>query len=576
MWIRSAVVAGVEVPFGRIVVLEGSPGSGKTSWLVRVLHELVPGTPADPSWERWVKEIRLASPLSLDTLLSHVVVSDESSDRVTVSGWDMTSCQAASWSGPPEALALLRRPVLYANSVRDSDIGALMKLFAGKLDLRRPEELLRSVAAISPHEPPQSLLHLIGYLEPDQWQQLVSVVERTLGLRLCWDDSQVTHWTLRVGTAPTAENRRQRARLMATLPSVDQLPRSQQTALLVLLCAWLLGSRFIMWDDAGEGLSPPAARKLGRSLAELTVQKDTQWVLAAPHPEMVGGLLEAQAELTVLRIQQTADRRIRLIPVEGMRRFYSSAQAKAQRVEHAAMAEAVILLENEVERAIFAALLRRPGTQADGYLAIHSFGPAYTLRVYQDLAACRVPTAAVVSADVLQDSERFEAWCRALAAGQFPQKWLALRQRIAEAVEGGLDPHALAENRRQMEQFLAQLHASGGGAVGSLPDARHEQRQKWRLVRRHGIQGLPPMARPWFEELADELKRYGLFLSPAGSVAHWFSQMSTASADWFDEAIRVCERGPCPAALEAFFQEILLWLATRRASTDIPVFAEPS
>jgi hypothetical protein len=148
-----------------------------------------------------------------------------------------------------------------------------------------------------------------------------------------------------------------------------------------------------------------------------------------------------------------------------------------------------------------------------------------------------------------------------------------LRQRIAEAVEGGLDPHSLAENRRVMEQYLAQLHA-GGAASRPLPEARHELHEKWRRVRRHGIQGLPEAARPWFEELADELKRYGLFLSPVGSVAHWFVPTGTVSADWFDEAIQACERGPCPSALEAFFQEILLWLSTRRDSNEIPVFTE--
>ncbi len=564
MWVKSLVtIAGQELPVGRFLLLEGAAGSGKTTWLESLLEEFLPDFRRPERGPSPFREVRLHSPIPPQQLLSGLLASQNADGELTVSGWDVTARRGYSWSGRQETLNSARRPVLNARGIRDSELGGLLRLRVGWLDLRRPEELLLPVPAVGPWEPPEAILQLLAYIEPAEWETLAAHIYQVTGLRLFWDESQVTHWSLRIGELPVEPDRRDRARRIAQLPGVQQLSRGQQMAIAVTLCAFLLPDRLLLWDNAADGLNDNLAEALGHLLATLSNQRDTQWVVASAHRAMIRGLLRAGAEVTVLRLESATDCQVRQVPSEPLRRFYFSARAVAQHAQSAALAEAVVLVENEVDRAIYGALLRQWGKEAADWSVLHCFGLAHAPRMYQLLTECRVPVAVVLTPNVLQDAGLFATWCELLADGQTRHHWLLLRQRIAEAVEGGLDPQVLAANRREVEQYLAQLKSGDTKAVRPLTDEAAQVRQRWRALRTSGFQAIPPVARAWCDELADEWKRFGIFFSPVGVVSNWFTGPGTASVDWFDEAMRKIQEDACPSALQAFFQEIILWLDSR-------------
>jgi hypothetical protein len=563
-------VHGPPVPATRFVLWDGPSGSGKSLAIHEVLQHF--STPMD-AWKmppQVVQEIQLVTPLTEDRLLQGLWVEKDRAETQVITGWDISTGQPVRWTGQTEAGGWLRRPALSAQAVAQTELGPLLRLRVARLDVTRPELLLAPAAALGPHELPQSLLHVLAYAEGQPMEAFNDALQRICGVRVCWDDSEVTHWRLRVGTPPMATSARERLHAFRRLDCLEEQPRSVQVVACVVLCCLLLPGRLLLWDQAAEGVDPSIAERLGMWLARNSELRQQQWFLAGAEEPFVRGLADGGAEFTRIRLRRRNGKiHVTHTPAASVRAVYSCPWIRLQHAEAASVSQAVILTENEVERALFRLLADLFAPEPYRWYVLHTYGPHFAPHVYQSIRACGVPIAVVSPPDVLGSKERFAQWCQ-LVTGEEPRhEWLVLRDRIAEAVEGALDPDQLARNRRQVESFLDALQAGQPHMAPGWENELRSRLEKWRAVRSKGLAAVPAVAHSWSETLIDALKHQGWFLCPVGTIRNWFdSEPARADKPWFERAVERLRQGDCPAPLQAFFMEMVTWLSMRSDLAD--------
>lgn len=548
------------------VLWDGPPGCGKSQALSELVRNLTPSQAQRGPAGQVIQDVQLVSPLNEEHLFQGLIVdSPPGSDTQVVTGWDATTGQAVRWTGRREAWNMFRRPVLSGHAVAQTEWGELLRLRVAQPNFRDPQSLLAPVAAVGPLDSPQSLLHLIPYNERNIIQELNAAIGPLCGVQVCWDNSQVTRWCLRVGTPPQGGSARQQAAAWERLPRVDEQPRSLQIVISVVLCSLLLPGRLLLWDDAGQGLDSQTATLLGMWLGRHARQHANQWFMAACSEPLVRGLVASGAEVTCVRMRKNGDEiRLRAVEPPSLRAVHQSPWIALQQAESLACADAVILTESEVERAIYRLLVDHFAPRPAWWHVLHSYGPGFGPTVYQTVKTTGVPVAVVSTLDLLAYPERFTEWCRLLAGGEPPHEWLLLRDRIAQAVEGALDPQQLAENRRRVETFLDRWRAGQTQAAPAWEESVRATAEQWRAVRYRGLEAVPAAARHWAETLLEGLKRAGMFLSPIGVVRNWFHDgQSKPAGHWFEDAVQRLRQGDCPAPLQAAFREMVTWLQAR-------------
>ncbi len=162
--------------------------------------------------------------------------------------------------------------------------------------------------------------------------------------------------------------------------------------------------------------------------------------------------------------------------------------------------------------------------------------------------------------DIFQDGDTFCELVEAVTGGPPPKPWLATRERLASHLEGWYDQEKLAKNTDQLESFLDQLKDGIDTEVAAkLQTERDERFTKWQHFKRERLGSLPQDLRIWVEELIDELKRQGIFVSTSGCLQQWLAGNASVSeqVNWFTNAIEMVDQGKCPADLRAFVADLV-------------------
>jgi hypothetical protein len=150
-------------------------------------------------------------------------------------------------------------------------------------------------------------------------------------------------------------------------------------------------------------------------------------------------------------------------------------------------------------------------------------------------------------------------------SGQEPAKpWLATRERLAKHVEGMFDERELSSSAHEVESFLEQFKkGETSGATASI--SQGDARQKWERLQRDELSSVPRELRVWVEEMLEELKQLGLFVSPKGGFAGWLpSDPPTADREVaFAKSLQQLHRGECPPDLKAFVTDVLAHVQAR-------------
>ncbi len=568
-------LAGNSFDVGTVTVFTGPNNSGTTQAL-RDISRLLAGfdpragddeidNDADqPVATRVIDDLTFVPKLTAERLLAGLTSFDPSdADEKTLQGLGPDLATAYRRKLGNEIRNVLYRPVLTAKGVRRSALGEFMPLRLFFLSPDDRHRVLEPVAARGPLQGPTSLLQELQYASEQTHSRLDEAVGDAFeGLHVLLDDSQRITLSLRATPSLPGEA----SNLIEAVREFEAMPplAGQGDGILqftsVVLSMLLGQGRIILLDHPAAFLHPLQARLLGAWIANHAADLGCQVFVTTRHPQLIEGLSQGRTAMTLVTCaREGGNTTVRPIAPETSRELVRSPLLASQQAISALYADSSVVLPTNEDRAICELIAHQVlGAARVGFY--HAHGGANVSRVAAALRTSHVPVSVVVDLDVFEEADAFAQLVQAVTGDPPPQPWLATREQLARHVEGGSDDAGPSEETTDIESFLDQLKDGvDEEAVAKRRSERDERFAKWHQFRRDRLASLPHDLRISLEELIDDMKRKGMFVSTEGSLQRWFAGDAAVSeqANWFASAVAAVDQGRCPADLRAFVANLV-------------------
>jgi AAA domain, putative AbiEii toxin, Type IV TA system len=466
---------------------------------------------------------------------------------------------------------ILYRPVMNAKSIWKSPLGNLMQLrlaYVGPDDRKR---LVAPTLAASPLQGPENLLQMLHYADDSIHQALSDAFAAAFdGMQVHLDTSEQINLTLRVARefpAPTDDpiaNVRQQRQLR----SMDEEGDAYQSFAAIILTMLLGQGRVILIDQPEAFLQPSQSRFLGRWIAANTSRLACQVFVATRDVAFLSGLSEGSTGMTVVRTKRkeniTSFHSIPQDTVRSLARFPLFTMQDAMRL---LFCDGAIVVAEADDQVVYETAARRlPKSSNIGFM--NAAGARNVALVTSVLRQCGLTVCSVVELDVLRSEKELGDLIEAATGSPALEPWMATRERLAKHVEGSLDEQVIAESSNEMEDFLDQIKSGAPTPPPVQTTAKADDRSsEWNRLKDERLTWLPHELRVWVEELLEDLKRQGVFVSPKGRLEAWLDCGVLNRRDWVNQAMQKLHRGECPAELEAFVTDLLAHLNSSSSPT---------
>ena len=369
--------------------LSRPPGSGETSWLVRQVKLQQHGSPADlVSW--LLQHAHLVYRADRHGFV-RPGVNDSVPPALTRMHW-----------GKQDRLGLLKPFfVHYADA-------------QSRLDYTQGYEQRTIIAA-----PPEHPIHYFPVA--DLLAEVDSICKEVFGQPLTLDRLS-RNAMLRVGEASiaappvdrvTAEYRE----ALSSLPPLYEQGDGMRSFLGLLLPLITATHPIVIIDEPEAFLHPPQALLLGGALARLAHEKSVQVVLATHDRNLLVGLLEAQTDVSVVRLVRDGNSTVpHQLDAATLRTLWNKPELRYSNVLDGLFHRLVVLAEEAQDCRFYAAALDEAnrsssvGLPPSEILFVPSGGKDGMPKLAQTLGAVRVPVVATPDLDMLDDAEK----CRTL------------------------------------------------------------------------------------------------------------------------------------------------------------------
>ncbi|HUG71456.1 MAG TPA: AAA family ATPase [Pirellulaceae bacterium] len=565
---------GPAVEVGAITAFVGSNNSGKTETLRDILRLAANFDPLalDRSSEDGPRPIVLSDlnfvpKLSIERMTHGLTVIDPNGSEGPVVqgiGPDLRTPYRRAISR--ELQNILYRPIMNAKSVWMSSLGDLMRLRISYLGPGDRKRLVAPTLAASPLQGPENLLQVLHYADANLHQGFADAFAAAFdGLQVKLDASERINLALRVARefpAPAADPI-ESVRQQQQLRRIDEEGDAYQSFAAIVLTMLLGQGRVVLIDQPEAFLHPPQARFLGRWIAANASGLACQVFVSTRDVAFLKGLAEGAPELTIIRTNRKDDiTSFHSIPHDATRalaRFPIFATQDALRL---LFCDGVVVTAEADDRVIYETVANRlPASNNIGF--IHAVDARNVALVTKVLRQCAMPVCSVVELDVLQNEKELSDLIQAASESPPPPPWLATRERLANHVEGWLDQEAIAASANEVEDFLDQIKGGDTSLHTSQPPGTDVGvSQNWSKLRHEQLEWLPRELRMWVEELLEDLKRLGIFVSPRGRLEAWIETGSQDRRLWVNQAIQMLHQGQCPAKLHAFVTDLVTHLSS--------------
>lgn len=574
---------GQPVAIGAINALIGPNNSGKTETLRDILRLAANFDPAgvDRSSEEGpqpivLNDLHFVPKLSIERLKQGLTVIDpDSSEGTVVQGISPDLKAPYRRAISRELQNFLYRPVMNAKSVWMSALGDLMRLrisYVGPDDRRR---LVAPSLAASPLQGPENLLQMLQYAEANIHQALADAFAAAFdGVKARLDTSEQVNLSLRVArNFPAAvSDPIENARQHQSLRRIDEEGDAYQNFAAILLTMLLGQGRVILIDQPEAFLQPTQARFLGRWIAANASRLACQVFVSTHDVALLKGLSEGASELTVVRTDRKNDiTSFHSIPHEATRALARFPLLATQDAMRLLFCEGVVVAAEADDRIVYETVANRlPSSTNIGF--VHAAGARNVALVTKVVRQCGLPVCSVVELEVLQSEKELGDLIEAASGSPPPPPWLATRDRLAKHVLGWFDERSIAASANEVENFLDQIKNGDALKPAAQPPTTTappgmDGSQNWEKLRHERLEWLPRELRMWVEEMLEEMKRQGIFVSPKGRLEAWIETGSRDRRVWVNQAMQMLHQGQCPAELQAFVTDLLAHLTSASSPT---------
>ncbi len=337
------------------------------------------------------------------------------------------------------------------------------------------------------------------FQNPTRRAELRDYVHAAIGKYLVIDPTNVGSLRMRLSDRPAydeaeEQNWDSRARAFHSAARlIDEF--SDGVRAYVGILAAVLGTerKLVLLDEPEAFLHPPLARRLGQALSEIAQKRNLNVVVATHSSDFLMGCIEGGVSVNVIRL--TYDGAVgtaRHLPAEDLKQFMLDPLLRSNDLLRGIFCEAVVATESDNDRAFYAEINHRLQEQATpegspSCIFIAAQNKQTIRRQIEPLRRLGIPAAAVVDIDVLKDGGK--TWSGLLAAAGVPV-----------AMHAGLGTIRTAL-LQAFEASGKDMKRDGGVGVLKKPDAEA------------------------FDNLRQQLERYGIFVVPIGELESWLSDL---------------------------------------------------
>ena len=563
---------------GTITVLLGGSHVGKSE-LLRDIARLAarydatePDLLTNESTTRILADVQLANKLTIEQLVRGLssLGGGEAEGRV-VQGLrpDLKTPHRCTLGG--DLRSVLFRPTITARAVSMTSLGELMPLRVGLWEPRMIEWLVAGTEARGPVDLATHPLQELAYASPETLLELDRSFSTAFpGQHLVFDDTQRVRLALRIADQPPvrASDPIAAVQQYSRLASLEQAADGMRCLAAVLLSVLACPNRVWLLDQPDLYLQPAQARVLGRWLADQGMSGGGQFFIVPRSTALVEGLFQASAEtqLCVLTRRNNTTT-VRPIPRETGQSLARFPLVAAQDGLGLLQQRRVILVTDDEQRILFETVARRILGRFDvGFLQTHGSSNLHLLAKL--FRSAGMPTSVVTEFDLFQEEAVFVEFVTALTGEAPANDWLQTRARLAVQVEGTLSQPASPTVSSDLDTFLDRLKQPAPAPVlantaseGARDPVTLARVAAWNRFKDQGLASVPPDLRLAVDELLEDLKLCGLFVSTRGRSQGWLAGSTETGSPTptgaFNRILRALHGGQCPPEVRNFVADLV-------------------
>ncbi|MFJ7334649.1 ATP-dependent nuclease [Streptomyces sp. NPDC101116] len=399
-------------------------------------------------------------------------------------------------------------------------------------------------------DPPASPLHVLQD-DHELFQELNRISMEVFRQPLTLDRLS-KRVNLRVGDpgVPTPKIDRVTDEYLSSLASLPELMQQGDgmRSLLGLLVPLVTSTYPIVFIDEPEAfLHPPQATALGRILGEQAKGRGIQIILATHDRNLISGLLESEADVSIVRLNRTVGDKASAHQLNGrdLREIWSDPVLRYSNILEGLFHRLVVLAEADGDCRFYSAALEEAASQLalpfppGDVLFVPSGGKAGMPKLAKTLRAVNVPVAASPDMDLLNDKSAIKALVQSLGGA-----WPDYERDYVLATE----PFRKPRDKVSVDQILSTLKAvfSERGDEPFTAEIREDfmaqlrsKESPWSEVKQYGELAFKGQAGPALQRLLSQLEALGIVLARVGELERFAPNLGVAKgAAWLPAAIK--------------------------------------
>ncbi|MBP88411.1 MAG: hypothetical protein CMJ64_17140 [Planctomycetaceae bacterium] len=465
---------------------------------------------------------------------------------------------------------ILYRPIMTARSVWTSSLGQLMALRMAYFSPDDRQHVVEPTALRSPVEGPENLLQSLYYAEPEIHEALNDAFGEVFdGMHIKLDASGRVSAMLRIADEPFPAETGDAIANVRQYESMRMLHKegdAYQSVVGMVMTILLGQGRVILLDHPEMFLHPEQARRLGRWIGTRAPEYACQVFVTTSSDSFLDGLSEGRTVPTILRTSRREDiTHLHTVPPAPTKAIARFPVFSTQNSLGALFCDGAVVAPGDRDRVIYQTVAGR-FSDARNFRFLQASGAKNLPFVAGAFRQAGVPVCVITELDIFRTEKDFTELVKAVTGDPPPQPWLATRDRLENHVDGAYDDQALSRSAHEVESFLSKLEKTDIPAKPELSAAvAVNSARNWEKLRHERLEWLPRETRIWVEELIEDLKRKGIFVSPRGHLKAWLDLDVKDPTVWLNNALQSLHVGKCPAELQAFVGDVVSHLRASAA-----------
>jgi hypothetical protein len=554
-----------KVPLGNFNVLVGPNNSGKSQTLRDIRDYIATGSAAQLTI---VKELDISLPTESDATKAFTVSPHTAPNHVMIRGvsYDLQSQQ--EFATESNWISQRFSAIGKAENV-SGDVSEMLRLLGRFWVAHLDAESRLRIASPTPCydtrvEVPSNAMQAFFAGGEAPLRELRDAFKNAFGADIALDWASMKNWYLMIGPdfGSIPDSRTALATLLKDARQLVAQGDGYRSFAGVVLAMLTFSNRLLLFDEPDAFLHPAQARVLGRWLATHAKEISSQIVLATHNADFLCGILSADSEATVIRLNRAGNiTQYHSLDIATTKSLVESPLLSSQPVLDSLFQKGVVVCEGDPDRAVYQTVAHRYATKLGGedVLFIHSNGKEALKNPVQMLRNAKTPVCAVVDLDIINSEQVLRDLLVLFATEPLITELLGLRTKIAEVVETASDSILITRLQSSVDEWRKKSYTELREARKRLGEIA-DKASKWKAIKATGVDYFIGPDRTQVDDFISKCAGIGLFVVPKGELEGWMNLGVSKGREWNRKALEDLHNGNCPDKLRQFVEAAVRFL----------------